>query len=426
MFAGLPEENEYIKEDRRKGEQSFMKEKKNITKNRYKETDVDKLPEDFGTPLSEKERQEMYTAARARQGKAKQAVSQKTVSQTRAAAPQNGPVSPDSNMGEKKQRGKKVPKKKKKHFFRRLIVNLCILVLIFGTIAYGVVRYYVAKMDYQPYSTDYVRGSDVYEEKGVTNILLIGTDERHTGDTERSDTMILLSINPKSRKMIMTSILRDSYVEIPGYGKSRINGAYQFGGAALLIQTIEQNFKIGIDYYAKVDFYSFVDIVDAVGGVMIDVDEGERNYVNGYLNEINALLGAPEGDGYLTSTGVQLLNGKQALSYARIRYIGTDFQRTQRQREILQGVIANAKTSGPNAMLSLLDTVLPQIVTDIPEHNMTMLILKCVFYLGYDIEENRVPMDGTWWNEDVNGQEVLGIDFEANIQGMRQIIYGQE
>ena len=403
-----------------------MKEKKDITKNRYKETDVDKLPENFGAPLSEQERQEMYVVARAKEGKKKQPASQKSDSQTRAGVSQNMSVFPEKSVVEEGQRGKKKSKKKKKHFFRKLLVILCILILVLGGTAYGAVRYYVTKMDYQPYATDYIRGSDVYGEKGVTNILLIGTDERHTGDTERSDTMILLSINSKSRKMIMTSILRDSYVEIPGYGKSRINAAYQFGGAALLIQTIEQNFKIGIDYYAKVDFYSFVDIVDAVGGVMIDVDEGERNYVNGYLNEINALLGAPEGDGYLTSTGVQLLNGKQALSYARIRYIGTDFQRTQRQREILQGAIVNAKAAGPKAILSLLDTVLPQIVTDIPEHDMTMLILKCVFYLGYDIGENRVPMDGTWWNEDVNGQEVLGIDFEANIQGIRQVIYGQE
>ena len=398
----------------------MKKEKKVMTKNRYTETDVDKLPEDFGVPVSAKERQQL-AALKSKEAQRKQAAAQTHPVQGKQSSAQSLQGSSDwDNEAEKS--GKK---KKKKHFFRRLVVCLCILVMVLGGAAYGAVRYYVSKMNYQPYTTGYVRGSDVYGEKGVTNILLIGTDERRTGDTERSDTMILLTIHPGNQKIIMTSILRDSYVEIPGYGKSRLNAAYQFGGADLLIQTIEQNFKIAVDYYAKVDFYSFVDIVDAVGGVMIDVDEGERNYVNGYLNEINALLGAPEGDGYLTSTGVQLLNGKQALSYARIRYIGTDFQRTQRQREILQGVIANAKTSGPNAMLSLLDTVLPQIVTDIPEHNMTMLILKCVFYLGYDIEESRIPMDGTWWNEDANGQEVLGIDFEANIQGIRQVLYGQ-
>lgn len=395
-----------------------MKEKKIITKNRYEETDVDKLPEDFGKPLSAKERQELYAARRAREAKRN--------SSAQGTAAGSSTASSVMHTGEPKDNSPSPAKKKKKHPFLKLVLALCILLLIAGAAAYGAVRYYVSKMDYQPYSTDYIRGSDVYQEKGVHNILLIGTDERRAGDTERSDTMILLSINPGTKKIIMTSILRDSYVEIPGYGKSRLNAAYQRGGAALLAQTIEQNFKVGIDYYAKVDFYSFVDIVDAVGGVMIDVDEGEMNYVNGYLNEINALLGAPAGDSYLTAPGIQLLNGKQALSYARIRYIGTDFQRTQRQREILQGVMANAKQANPKTLLTLLDTVLPQIKTDIPEHEMTTLIFKSLFYLSYDMEENRIPMDGTWWNEDVNGQEVLGIDFEANIQGIRQMIYGQE
>lgn len=392
-----------------------MKEKKTVTKNRYQETDVDKLPENFGVPVSEQERKAAYYTKTGRNVPQKSQTSQRM--QNPAQKSQKAEYRPPSHENTGKAR------KKKKHFFRKLLVTLLVLLIILTGTAYGIVRFYVAKMNYQPYVTEYVRGSDVYQEKGVTNILLIGTDERHTGDTERSDTMIVLSVNPKKRKVVMTSILRDSYVEIPGYGNHRLNAAYQYGGAALLIQTIEQNFKVGIDYYAKVDFYSFVDIVDAVGGVMIDVDEGERGYVNGYLNEINALLGAPEGDGYLTETGMQLLDGKQALSYARIRYIGTDFQRTDRQREILQGVMTKARHASPKTLLSLLDMVLPQIVTDIPDHKMTMLILGSIFYLGYDMEQNRVPMDGTWWNEIVNGQEVLGIDFQANIQGIRQMIY---
>lgn len=407
----------------------MKKEKKVITKNRYTEIDVDKLPEDFGRPVSARERQQL-AALKSKEAQRKQSAAQPHPVQGKQSASQSASMqraqgnSAEANGTEKSGKKKKIQKKKKR-FFPRLVVCVCILVVVLGGTAYGAVRYYVSKMNYQPYTTEYVRGGDVYGEKGVTNILLIGTDERRTGDTERSDTMILLTIHPGNQKMIMTSLLRDSYVEIPGYGSSRLNAAYQFGGAALLIQTIEQNFKIAVDYYAKVDFYSFVDIVDAVGGVTIDVDEGEMNYVNGYLNEINALLGAPAGDGYLASPGVLQLNGKQALSYARIRYIGTDFQRTQRQREILQGVLTNARQAGPKALLTLMDTVLPQIMTDIPEHEMTMLILKSVFYLGYDMEECRIPMDGTWWNADANGQEVLGIDFEANIQGIRQILYGQ-
>ena len=381
-----------------------------MTKDRYREVDVDLLPKDFGRPVTSGQR-----AVLSEQNQRTQNGQSLYSKPPYSAVPYSEKVP-----------GKPASMPKKKHIVRKILCTVLVILLVIFGIAYAGVRYYVAKMNYQPYETDYVRGSDVYYEQGVTNLLLIGTDERHSGDTERSDTMIVLSINPKKHKIVMTSILRDSYVEIPGYGAHRLNAAYQYGGAALLIQTIEQNFKLAIDSYAKVDFYSFVDIVDAVGGVVIDVDEGERNYVNGYLNEINALLGAAEGDGYLTETGPQLLNGKQALSYARIRYIGTDFQRTERQREILQGVMANAKNIRPKSLLILLDQVLPQITTNVKEHRMTMMILTSIFYMGYEVEQNRVPMDGTWWDEMVNGQEVLGIDFEANIHGIRERIYGTE
>lgn len=389
------------------------KKQREVTKDRYQEEDVDLLPEDFGKPVSEEEKSVIRRPAQKRQE-----VRQGSYAGAVSQAVPHAQVRSGNGAQDKKS--------KSKHTLRKLAKLAAVMALVLFGIAYAGVRFYVAKMNYQPYETAYVRPADVYKERGVTNLLLVGTDERHSGDTERSDTMIILSINSKKHRLVMTSVLRDSYVEIPGYGAHRLNAAYQYGGADLLIQTIEQNFKVAIDAYAKVDFYSFVDIVDAVGGVSIDVDEGERNYVNGYLNEINALLGAPEGDGYLTQTGVQLLNGKQALSYARIRYIGTDFQRTERQREILQGVVANSKNIRPSALLTLLDQVLPQITTNMTEHRMTMMILKSILYMGYDQEQNRVPMDGTWWDEIVDGQEVLGMDLEANRQGIRTKIYGSE
>ena len=319
--------------------------------------------------------------------------------------------------------GRRKPSRAEKKLKRRLIKIALIILVIFGAI-YAMVHSVVSKTNYQKLDTDYVRPSDVETVKGVTNILLIGTDARSTDEDGRSDSMIILSINSKKNRIVMTSILRDSYVEIPGHGSNRINAAYSYGQEALLIQTIEQNYKIPIDAYAKVDFFSFIDIVDAVGGVEIDVSEDEMKWVNAYLNETNELLGKEFGDGYLTQAGTQTLTGKQALSYARIRYIGTDFQRTERQREILTAVANKAKSMGPTGITKITNTVLPKVTTNIPDSELTMMTMKAVMYMGYDIEQIHLPLDGTWENAKISGMEVLKIDFDANIQGFKDAVYG--
>lgn len=331
-------------------------------------------------------------------------------------------------MGEeemsRKRKAKRKPSRAEKRL-KRKIVKIAVVVLVLFGLVYGGVYAMVGKVDYETMETDYKRPDDVEKVSGVKNILLIGTDARSSDEDGRSDSMIVLSINTKKNRIVMTSILRDSYVEIPGHGSNRINAAYSYGQEDLLIQTIEQNFKIPIDAYAKVDFFSFIDIVDAVGGVEIDVSEEEKEWVNAYLNETNELLGKEFGDGYLTSAGVQTLSGKQALSYARIRYIGTDFQRTERQREIITAVIDKAKKSGPTAITKIMDSVMPNVKTNMKHSELTMLVMKAVTYVGYDMEQIHIPADGTWKNATISGMSVLQMDFDANIQVFKDVVYGE-
>lgn len=313
-------------------------------------------------------------------------------------------------------------KKKSSRFKRKLITLGVVVALLFGglyLLSYSI----VSKTNYEKLDMDYERPADVEKVRGVKNILLIGTDARSSDEDGRSDSMIILSINSKKNRMVMTSILRDSYVEIPGHGSNRINAAYSYGQEALLIQTIEQNFKIPIDAYAKVDFFSFIDIVDAVGGVEIDVTDEEMKWINAYLNETNELLGKEYGDGYLTQSGKITLTGKQALSYARIRYIGTDFQRTERQREILSAVAAKVKAN-PSSVSKLMGTVLPKITTNIPDTELSLMGMKAPMYLGYDVEQIHLPADGTWSNATINKMSVLQLDFEKNIQYFKDVVYG--
>lgn len=320
------------------------------------------------------------------------------------------------NMGGRKR------KKKSSRLKKNLITLGVIVAILFGGF-YALSYSIVSKTNYEKLETDYERPSDVEKVRGVKNILLIGTDARSSEEDGRSDSMIILSINSKKKRIVMTSILRDSYVEIPGHGSNRINAAYSYGQEALLIQTIEQNFKIPIDSYAKVDFFSFIDIVDAVGGVEIDVSDEEMKWINAYLNETNELLGKEFGDGYLTQSGRITLTGKQALSYARIRYIGTDFQRTERQREILSAVADKVKTN-PSSVSKLMSTVLPKITTNIPDSELSIMGMKAPLYVGYDVEQIHLPADGTWSNATINKMSVLQLDFEKNIQYYKDVVYG--
>ena len=319
-------------------------------------------------------------------------------------------------------------KKKKTAKWKIVLIALVITFLLAAIAAVGafiLIYSNVSRTNYEPIAQS-ERSADVLaEQKGVKNILLLGTDERVSGETSRSDAIIVLSINENRKKIVMTSILRDSYVEIPGYGKNRINHAYQMGGAALMIQTIENNFKIPIDSYAKVDFFSFMGIIDKLGGVPITVTQEELGYLNGYIAEINTLQGLPVNDGQLAQAGSYQLNGKQALAYSRIRYIGTDFARTERQRTVLDGLFQQLKTASPKELYEVAATILPDITTNIGNMDLTKMIAKSVFYMKYDIIQNRIPMDGTWNDLVVGGQEVLEIDFEANREGLKSMIYGE-
>ena len=269
--------------------------------------------------------------------------------------------------------------------------------------------------------------SQITENSGDTddilNILVIGCDSRKKGGVGRSDAMILFSVNEDTEKLHMTSIMRDSYVAIPGKRNNRINAAYAFGGGSLLLDTIETNFGVNVDKYVSFDFYSFVDVVDSIGGIEIEVTEAEIPVLNGYVKELNQLNGRAEGTYYVTESGLQHLNGTQALGYARIRYVGDgDFERTNRQRTVIAKVFEKAKTLNILEINDLLNTFLPRVKTNLTQEEILSLILKGLEYLQYDLESHRLPVDDSWKYMRVNGMSVLGIDLKKNQEALQEFI----
>lgn len=270
--------------------------------------------------------------------------------------------------------------------------------------------------------------SDIKYNKSVFNILLIGSDSRKSGGTGRSDAMILISINKKKKTITATSILRDIYLKIPGRDKSnRINTAYAYGGADLLLDTIEQNFKIRVDKYATIDFYAFIEMVDAVGGVTLKVTKEDIPVINGYVKEINELTGKDVKSDCLTEPGTLLLSGKQALGYSRNRYVGnSDFSRTAKQREILEQVYNKVKKLKISEITDLMNSILPQITTNLKEGEIFSLLLALPSYIKYDIKQDTIPAKGTYKNMNIRGMSVLGIDFDKNIDRLYESIYAED
>ena len=262
-------------------------------------------------------------------------------------------------------------------------------------------------------------------DEDVMNILLIGYDSRGSDSRGRSDTNILVSINRETKEITTTSIMRDCYVAIPGYGNNRLNAAYAYGGGDLLSETVEKNFQIRVNNYAAVNFYAFMDIIDMLGGVEIEISDAEAEVMNGYITELNGMEGCEEKMDWLDGGGTLHLNGKQTLAYTRVRYVGNaDFERTERQRTVLEKVFEKAKQMNLLELNDLLNCLLPEVSTDMSEKEVLFLLLKGPAYLQYDLKSLRIPADGTYESLRINGMEVLGVDLEANRKLLEQEVYG--
>lgn len=248
------------------------------------------------------------------------------------------------------------------------------------------------------------------------NIMLLGMDSRENNFEGRTDAMILLSINPESKKAVMTSFLRDMYVSIPGHGGNRLNTAYMYGGTNLLSKTISNNFGIDVDNYVIVNIWMAIDLIDAFGGVEIDITAEEIEVMNGYVIEHNQILNRPEDTDILTAedAGVRLLNGSQAIGYARNRYVGTDFGRTSRQREVIYALVNKMKGMSVSEINSLLETFLPRVRTNLSQKDLTSLLLMALDVKNYTIESMAIPVDNTWRYANVRGMSVLQVDYKAN------------
>ena len=233
---------------------------------------------------------------------------------------------------------------------------------------------------------------DPIEVDGLINILLVGQDKRPGEKRQRSDSMILVSINPDTKEVSIISFLRDLYVQIPGgYSDNRLNVAYLYGGFSLLDETLLLNFGVDVDYNIEVDFNGFQKIIDVMGGVTINLTKAEAKHMGGGLVE-----------------GENRLNGTQALAYARIRKLDSDFGRTNRQRYIIMSLFNEAKTLPIATLYNLIDEICPYLTTDMSNSDIFMLAAELVpMMTSMSIEQYHVPDDGQYYNATIRKMMVL-------------------
>ena len=282
-------------------------------------------------------------------------------------------------------------------------------------------------------------------QAGVKNIAMFGVDSRDGENVGRSDAVMVLSIDSRSHTLKMSSFMRDSNVYIEGYGYDKLTHAYAYGGPELAVRTINQNFRLDITDYITVNFYDMTEIVDAFGGVELELTgeemlEVNRNLFNLSREAENEGSKAPiRHDDYFTATdgthnmidgefigGKYLLNGAQAVAYSRIRYIGGDGERTSRQHEVLKGLLQRAKQRTVFSWPSIVHGVVPHCETSMDFMDM---VKQVPFAFGHiKMESATFPgaAEGAYDAKNENGQYVMGFDEELMRENLHRFIYGDK
>lgn len=245
--------------------------------------------------------------------------------------------------------------------------------------------------------------------KDIVNILLIGQDSRTATGQGRSDSIMLCTFNKAKKTITVTSFMRDMYVQIPGYKNNRINVAYMYGGMELLNDTLEKNFGLHIDGNVEINFKHFAKLIDLVGGIEVELSGAEANYINSEYTKGRV------------SAGKNLLNGNQALWYARTRKVSSegqagDFGRTNRQRIVMEILINKYKDSSLTELVGMLDDILPMITTDLSKSEITGYVMEFFPMLAdVKIVNQRIPVEGSYDMVKIDNMSVLRVNFNKNI-----------
>lgn len=311
-----------------------------------------------------------------------------------------------------------------KIFLRIILVIIIIIVILLG-VAFAFVNSKFSKMQQVDINEEDLGISEETQEKlsGFRNIALFGVDSRDSNldKGNRSDCIIIASINQETGEVKLVSVYRDTYVEIEGHGLDKITHAYSYGGPELALKTLNKNLDLNITEFVTVNFDAVADAVNALGGITIDVEQNEIQYLNSYLDETAKVTGLDTSR--VTKAGKQTLDGVQAVAYSRIRYTeGGDYKRTERMRTVIEAMFDKIKTKSIGEINEFADEILPKIYTNINVGEIlglipTALNFKISDSIGWPYETKGITLD-RWYG--------VPVTLESNVVDLHKEVFGEE
>ncbi|MGN1377344.1 MAG: LCP family protein [Dorea sp.] len=308
----------------------------------------------------------------------------------------------------------------RKHKKRKIvgIIILAVVLLIVGIYGSIVWMFYkdtvgvVSKDEVDPKAEKVKIAEEDQKDKDVFNVLLVGTDSRDPdSDKGRSDSMMLVSFNKKQNKSTVISFMRDTLVDIDGYGRSRLGHTYAYGGVGLTINTLNQTYGLDIQNYVTISFDNLVNVIDEIGGVEVYISEEEAEYYRK-----NGMPDIVAGDVTLT--------GSQALAHARNRTLGSDFERTRRQRSVMYGIYRKIMSEKDiSALLPLINYCVTQVETNMSVTEIYNMAKEVLSTEDLKMQQACAPQDGTYTPIVYEGMDVLEIDVEANKKMIEDLLY---
>lgn len=316
--------------------------------------------------------------------------------------------------------GKKIKKqkpKKKMNIFVKILLTLLILIVVFVTVVFSTSYIYLknklGKIDYVDLKSTEITINHGVDESLATyrNIALLGIDARSDtfGTGNRSDCIMILSLNEKTKDVKIASVYRDTYLNIDGHGLDKVTHAYSYGGPKLALNTLNKNLDLNITEFVAINFDTVRVVVDSIGGVEIPIDSQEVKYINGYINGLNKQFGTSSAN--ITTPGTYKLDGVQALAYSRIRYTdGGDYKRAERMRDVFMAVFKKAKTMNISELNNLANTILPHVSTNISENEIMGMIPKAISFnikdsFGWPYETEGKMITKVWYGVPINLQK---------------------
>ena len=330
------------------------------------------------------------------------------------------------NTGEQKRKmGKKQTKHKKMKIFGNIVLTLVIILAILLATIFWYVNNKLGKMQQVKIDESDLGISESANKNlsGYRNIAIFGVDSRSDdyGVGNRSDCIIIASINNSTGEIKLISVYRDTYVNIDKHGLDKITHAYSYGEAPLAISTLNKNLDLNIKEFVTVNFDSVAEAVDQLGGITLSITPEETKYINGYIDETSKVTG--KSSNHITQAGTYNLDGVQAVSYSRIRYTaGGDYKRTERMRTVMEAMLTKLKTKSVGEINKFADKILPAVYTNLSTGDLISMVPSMTKYkvgesIGWPYETKGKTMD-RWYG--------IPITLESNVTKLHQEVFGEK